>query len=261
MEKDSLSPALITDSLKTRFIGKRVLYYPQLTSTMDVARQEALRGAAEGTAVVADEQTGGRGRVKRAWLSPRGSVSLSIILYPDVAHLPYLVMLASLVVASSIEGVTGLKPSIKWPNDVLVNGKKVCGILIENEVRGKLVLYAIIGIGINVNFRPADFATMPPTATSLADELGRNVSRLDLTRRLLVEAEGLYLRLPDAESIYQAWRDRLETLGRKVQVISGGTTLEGVAESVARDGSLLLRHSDSSSTRIIAGDVSLRNYE
>jgi len=248
MEKDSLSSALITDNLKTRFIGQRVLYYPQLASTMDIARQEALQGAAEGTAVVADEQTGGRGRVKRLWLS-------------GVINLPYLIMLASLAVAGSIEAVTGLKPSIKWPNDVLVNGKKVCGILIENELRGREVSYAIIGIGINVNFRLADFAGIPPTATSLADELGENVSRLDLIRRLLVEAEGLYLSLPDAEPIYQAWRDRLETLGRKVQVKSGTTILEGVAESVARDGSLLLRHSNGSSTRIVAGDVSLRNYE
>jgi len=261
MEKDSLSSALITDNLKTRFIGQRVLYYPQLASTMDIARQEALQGAAEGTAVVADEQTGGRGRVKRLWLSPEGSVAISIILYPGVINLPYLIMLASLAVAGSIEAVTGLKPSIKWPNDVLVNGKKVCGILIENELRGREVSYAIIGIGINVNFRLADFAGIPPTATSLADELGENVSRLDLIRRLLVEAEGLYLSLPDAEPIYQAWRDRLETLGRKVQVKSGTTILEGVAESVARDGSLLLRHSNGSSTRIVAGDVSLRNYE
>jgi len=261
MEKDSLSPALITDNLKTRFIGQKVLYYPQLTSTMDIARQEALRGAAEGTAVVADEQTGGRGRVKRLWLSPQGSIAISIILYPGVINLPYLIMLASLAVASSIEAVTGLKPSIKWPNDVLVNGKKACGILIENKVKGKDVLCAIIGIGINVNFRPADFDGIPPTATSLAGESGGYVSRLDLIRRLLVETEGLYLRLPDAESIYRGWRSRLETLGRKVQVKSGKTTLEGIAESVAGDGSLLLRHSNGSSTRIVAGDVSLRNYE
>ena len=261
MEKDSLSSALITHNLETRFIGQRILYYPKLASTMDIARQEALRGAAEGTVVVADEQTGGRGRVKRVWLSPKGSISLSIILYPGVINLPYLIMLASLAVAGTIEAVTGLKPSIKWPNDVLVSGKKVCGILIENEVRGREVLYSIIGIGINVNLRLADFAGIPPTATTLADELGGSVSRLDLIRRLLVEAEGLYLSLPDAESIYQAWRNRLETLDRKVQVVSGKTVLEGVAESVARDGSLLLRHSNGSSTRIVAGDISLRVHE
>ena len=261
MEMDSLSSTLIMDNLKTRLIGRKVLYYPQLTSTMDVARQEARQGAAEGTAVVAGEQTGGRGRVKRLWLSPRGSIAVSIILRPDVVNLPYIIMLASLAVVGSVEAVTGLKPSIKWPNDILVNGKKVCGILIENEMKGKSVLYAVIGIGINVNFRSADFPGIPLTATSLADEMGRNVSRQDMVRCLLLELDGLYLSLPDTEPIYQAWQERLETLGRRVQVKSGESVLEGVAESVARDGSLLLRHPDGSSTRIIAGDVSLRAYE
>ena len=261
MEMDSLSSTLIMDNLKTRLIGRKVLYYPQLTSTMDVARQEARQGAAEGTAVVAGEQTGGRGRVKRLWLSPRGSIAVSIILRPDVVNLPYIIMLASLAVVGSVEAVTGLKPSIKWPNDILVNGKKVCGILIENEMKGKSVLYTVIGIGINVNFRSADFPGIPLTATSLADEMGRNVSRQDMVRRLLLELDRLYLSLPDTEPIYQAWQERLETLGRRVQVKSGESVLEGVAESVARDGSLLLRHPDGSSTRIIAGDVSLRAYE
>lgn len=261
MAKNSLSPALITDNLGTRFIGQEVIYYPQLTSTMDVARKEAQQGAAEGTVIIADEQTAGKGRVKRVWLSPRGSIALSIILYPDVLYLPRLIMLASLAVVHSIQAVTGLKSQIKWPNDVLINGKKVCGILIESDVQRNTVAYAIIGIGINVNFRLSDFPEILPTATSLADELGKDVPRVDLIRCLLVETERLYLALPAGEAIYQEWRDRLVTLGRSVQVKSGKTTLEGIAESVARDGSLLLRHSNGSSTKIVTGDVSLRDYE
>ena len=261
MVEDRLSSALITHNLPTHFIGQRVIYYPQLTSTMDVARQEAQQGAAEGTVVIADEQTGGKGRVKRTWLSPRGSIALSVILYPKVSYLPSLIMLTSLAVVRSIATVAGLDSQIKWPNDVLINGKKVCGILVENDVRRNKVTYSITGIGINVNFRLSDFPEIPPTATSLADELGRYVSRADMIRCLLVETEKLYSALPDGESIYQEWRDRLATLGRKVQTKSGETTLEGIAESVARDGSLLLRHSNGSSTKIVAGDVSLRNYE
>ncbi|GAJ25113.1 unnamed protein product, partial [marine sediment metagenome] len=176
-------------------------------------------------------------------------------------YLPSLIMLASLAVVRSIAAVTGLDSQIKWPNDVLIKGKKVCGILVENDVRGNKVTYTIIGIGINVNFSPSDFPEIPPTATSLADELGSSVSRADMIRCLLIEMEKLYLALPDGESIYQEWRDRLETLGRKVRVKSGETTLEGIAEAVARDGSLLLRHSNGSSTKIVAGDVSLRDYE
>ena len=255
MVESSLSPTSITDSLGTRFIGQRVIYYPSLTSTMEVARREARRGAAEGTVVVADEQRGGRGRMTRTWLSPRGSLALSIILYPDVDYLPSLIMLASLAVARSIETVTGLKSQIKWPNDVLINGKKVCGILIESDVQRNIVEYVIIGIGVNINLRLTDFPEIIPMATSLSDELGREVSRLDIIRRLLVEIEGLYLALPAGGAVYEQWRDKLVTLGQRVQVKSGKTTYEGVAESVTTEGSLLLRRHDGSLTKIVAGDV------
>ena len=258
MVGNSLSPAAITTNLETRFIGQRVIYYPSLTSTMEVAKREARQGAAEGTAIIADEQTAGRGRMKRVWLSPKGSIALSVILYPDVAYLSSLVMLASLAVAHSIEAVTGLKAQVKWPNDVLINGKKVCGILIESQMRRNIVDYAIIGIGVNVNLKLSDFPEIQPIATSLSDELGRDVSRLELIRRLLVEIERLYLSLPAGGAIYEEWRDRLVTLGRNVSVTWGRTKYEGIAESVARDGSLLLRHSDGSLTKIVAGDVTLR---
>jgi len=261
MAEDTLSPALITTNLATRFIGQKVIYHPRLTSTMAVARQAARQGAAEGTVVVADEQTAGKGRLKRLWLSPRGSLALSIILYPDMSYLPYLMMLASLAVAHSIEAITGLKAQLKWPNDVLINDKKVCGILIDSDLRGNKVAYTIIGIGINVNFRLADFSEILATATSLADELKKDVSRVAVIRHLLVETERLYLALPDGDPIYREWQGKLVTLGKKVQVKSGETFLEGIAESVARDGSLLLRHSDGSVTSVVAGDVTLRDYK
>ncbi len=259
MVGDSLSAASITSELGTRFVGQRVIYYPSLTSTMEVARREAQQGAAEGTVIIADEQTAGRGRRGRVWLSPRGSIALSIILYPSLSHLPSLIMLASLAVVHSIEAVTGLKSQIKWPNDVLVNGRKVCGILIESDVQGNAVNYAIIGIGINANLRLADFPEILPIATSLSDELGRDVSRLSIIRCLLVETERVYLALSAGGSIYEEWRDSLVTLGRRVCVKTGEAIYEGVAESVARDGSLLLRGPDGSLTRIVAGDVTLRD--
>jgi len=254
--EDILSPVSITNNLGTNFVGQRVIYYPRLTSTMDEAAREAQQGAAEGTIVVADEQTAGRGRLKRNWLSPRGSIALSVILYPSLAHLPYLIMLASLAVVHSIEAVTGLKSQIKWPNDVLINGKKVCGILIESEMQSGTVDYAIIGIGINVNLRISTFPDILSIATSLYDELGREVSRVSLIQRLLVEIEKLYVSLP-AESVYEEWRNRLVTLGKKVQVKSGKTMYEGVAESVSSDGSLLLRQMDGKLAKILAGDASL----
>ncbi len=259
MRMSGLSPASITNDLGTGFIGQRVIYYPRLASTMDTARQEARQGAAEGTVVMAGEQTEGRGRMNRSWFSPAGNIALSIILYPGISSLPYLIMLSSLAVVYSIESVTGLKPQIKWPNDILINGKKVCGILIENEVKGSRVAYAIIGIGINIALRPPEPAEVSLAATSLEDESGKNVSPVEVVRQLLVEIERLYLALPDGEPVYEAWRDRLVTLGKRVQVTSGDSRLEGTAESVDRSGGLWLRRADGSSTRIVAGDVSLRD--
>jgi BirA family biotin operon repressor/biotin-[acetyl-CoA-carboxylase] ligase len=257
MGENSLSPAAITDNLGTRFIGQRVIYYPSLPSTMDEARRQAQQGAKEGTIIVVEEQTAGRGRIKRTWLSPKGSLALSIILYPEVAYLSSLIMVASLGVAHAIEKVTGLKPEIKWPNDVLINGKKVCGILIESEVKGKRADYATLGIGINVNLKPSDFPEIMPFATSLSHELGKEVSRLEVLRCLLAEIERLYLALPSGDAVYREWRDNLVTLGKKVQVRAGETTYEGIAESVASDGSLLLRQPDGKLTKIVAGDVTL----
>jgi len=259
MAENSLSVATITKDLETRFVGQRVIYYPSLTSTNEVAKREAQHGAAEGTVILADEQTAGKGRLKRVWLSPKGSIALSIILYPSLSHLPSLIMLASLAVVHGIEAATGLKTQVKWPNDILINGRKVCGILIESDVQGNAVNYSIIGIGINVNLRLADFPEIQSIATSLSDEIGREVSRLSIIRCLLAETERLYLALRTGEAIYEEWRDSLTTLGKRVHVKIGETIYEGIAESVARDGSLLLSSADGSLTRIVAGDVTLRS--
>ncbi len=259
MVENGLSAASITDNLDTCYIGQRVIYYPSLTSTMDVARKEAQRGAVEGTVVIADEQTGGKGRKKRVWLTTRGNIALSIILYPQIPDLPYLIMVASLAVASSIEAVTGLKTQIKWPNDILINGKKVCGILIESDIRRDKVAHAVIGIGINVRLNLSEYPDLLSSATSLSDESGIGVSRVDVICYLLKEIERLYNNLPAGESIYKEWRDRLTMLGKRIQIKSGNNLLEGIAESVDNDGSLRLRHPDGSLTKIIAGDVTLRD--
>ncbi|MFH1382697.1 MAG: biotin--[acetyl-CoA-carboxylase] ligase [Chloroflexota bacterium] len=259
MDNENLSSQTITEGLGTRFIGQRVLYFPSVTSTNDVARQEAQQGAPEGTAVIADEQTAGKGRLKRTWLTPKGNVAVSIVFRPALSHLSSFIMLASLAVVHTIKSVTGVVAQIKWPNDVLINGKKVCGILIESDVRGDKVNFAVVGIGINVNLSLADFPEVRATATSLSDESGRNVSRSSVIRCLLVEIEKLYLVLSSGGPIYEEWRGNLVTLGQQVRVRSGETVYEGTAESVARDGSLLLRGSDGSLRQILVGDVTLRD--
>jgi BirA family transcriptional regulator, biotin operon repressor / biotin---[acetyl-CoA-carboxylase] ligase len=257
MAEKELSPDLIVRDLNTRFIGQRVLYYSTLDSTMNAAQREAKWGAEAGTIVITDEQTAGRGRLRRSWLSPKGGLAFSIILRPNIDYLPYMIMLSALAVSQSIQEITGLKTQIKWPNDVLVKEKKVAGILIENDIRQNILKYTIIGIGINVNLHIPDYAEIASIATSLSDETGKEVSRLEILRQVLIETERLYLLLPRNDIIQEKWKERLVTLGQKVQVNLGDRICYGVAESVARDGSLLLRQSDGSTLRISVGDVSV----
>ena len=184
----------LSHSLQTAFVGKKVIYYPQLASTMDAARREAQRGASEGTVIIAGAQTGGRGRMKRTWLSPQGNIALSIILRPDVSYLPYLVMLASLAVVRSIEAVTGLKPKIKWPNDILIGGKKVCGILTELSAEQDMVDYVLVGVGLNANVKVNQFPKMLQSqVTSIQKEFARKIDRVAFTQRFFEEFEKMYL--------------------------------------------------------------------
>ena len=248
----------MVEKLGTRFIGKRILYFPRLSSTMDAARQEAVRGAAEGTVIIAGEQTAGRGRIQRLWLSPPGNIALSVILYPAITHLPFLVMIASLAVVRSVKKVTGLESNIKWPNDVLINGKKVGGILIENEISGGKTARAVIGIGININIKESVLEGSSQPVTSLEREIRQRVSKVDLVKSLLEEMERLYRLIPDGGIIFGEWQDNLLTLGKRVTVALPEGNLEGIAESVDESGSLMLRLDDGGYTRIVAGDVTLR---
>jgi len=254
---DSLSAAAITRDLNTTVIGREVNYYPQVPSTNQVALEMARQGAAEGLVVIAGEQTGGRGRRQRVWQSPSGSISLSIVLRPEVAQLPELIMLASLAVARTVREVTGLSPQLKWPNDILVDGKKVCGILVESEIKGRLA-QAVIGIGINVNNPVPALAERTAPITSLMAEARRPLPLLELVRRLLAAADEFYGRLRSGGSVFETWRDSLTTLGHEVSVTSDEGELVGVAEAVDRDGSLWVRDGVGKRHRVIASDVSLR---
>jgi BirA family transcriptional regulator, biotin operon repressor / biotin---[acetyl-CoA-carboxylase] ligase len=256
--EEALSPDLIISELNTRFIGRKIIYYPVLESTMDAAKKEALWGAEAGTVVVTDEQVAGRGRLQRTWLSPKGALAFSIILRPNIEYLHCMIMLASLSVANAIETTTGLRCQIKWPNDVLIHDKKVCGILIETDIRKNSLQHVIIGIGINVNMRVAEYPEIASFATSLSDQTGLEVSRLQIVSRVLMNIEMLYQTMAHSDFIWQEWKERLVTLGQKVEVNMGNILYQGIAESVSRDGSLLLRQQDGKSIRIIVGDIILR---
>lgn len=247
----------IQKGLNTSCIGCRITYFDSLPSTMDQARVQVENGAPEGSVIIAGEQTGGRGRLKRKWLSPLGNIALSIILYPRPESYPYLVMIASLAVARTIESL-GIKAQIKWPNDVLIKGKKVGGILIEKRYLKNKPSVCIVGVGINVAVTPTvqEGPALPPT--SLEAEVERKVSLAGVIATVLNEFERLYLMLPYGKEIFKDWRGKLVTLGKHVVAISGPERLEGIAEDVDEDGTLVLRLGDGSLARIVAGDVSLR---
>jgi len=238
-------------------VGRKLAYYPTLHSTMDTARELARQNAPEGTTVIAGEQTAGRGRLGRDWFSPPGGLAMSVILHPDLSQVPQLIMAASLAVADTIRDTTGLDAGIKWPNDVLVGGKKVCGILIENEIRGEELSYSIIGIGLNINVNLGDRPDIAPIATSLSQELGRPVPYEDITAALLNRLEQFYRRLRSGDSLAPEWRARLVSIGQKVHVQSGNTVMEGLAEDVTASGALILRRADGSLTAVVAGDVTV----
>ena len=209
----------------------------------------------KGTAVIAGRQEAGRGRLGRSWLSPQGGLATSIILRPAFKDIRLLPAIASVAVFRSIARL-GIKAGIKWPNDVLISGKKVCGILIENMFDAGNLEYSVIGIGINVNFDTSQFPEIAGIATSLSVELGREVPVAEVALNLYTELEDLYSRVAQPDTILAEWVDHMETIGRRVTANVGGCAVEGTAEAITAEGNLILRLGDGSEREIVAGEVS-----
>ena len=254
-----LAVEAVQASLSSASIGHRIIYLPVVTSTMDIAREEAERGVEEGVVVVAEEQTAGRGRFGRRWLSvPGQNLYLSVLLYPSRESCARLGVMAPVAVRRAIHQVSGLSPTLKWPNDVRLRDRKVSGILVETAVQGAEVRHAIVGIGINVNFNAEQYAEDAPGATSLAMELGKPVSREDLLQAVLAELGLIYTYLKGWEEAWEEWQLSLETLGREIKVQWGEQVEEGVAEAVDSEGNLLLRRGDGTLVTLTAGEVTLQ---
>jgi BirA family biotin operon repressor/biotin-[acetyl-CoA-carboxylase] ligase len=252
-----LDRALVERRLRTRYLGRNLLYLGTTSSTQDVARAEAERGGPVGTAVLAEEQPAGRGRLGRAWVSPAGkNIYVTLVMRPPAPKLRVLSIVSPLAIAEALEGI-GLAPRLKWPNDVLVGGRKIAGILIETELSGAAVKYALVGIGLNVNFDVEATPEIADIATSVRRELGRDASREELLAALLNAFEARYEQALEGDVVFQAWRSRLETLGRRVRATLGERVEEGVAEDVDAEGNLLIRRDDGSLAVVEAGDVTL----
>ncbi len=236
-------------------LGHPLIYHPALGSTNSTAMALARQGAAEGMLVTTDDQTAGRGRLGRVWQSlPNEQLALSLVLHPSFPP-HYLVMASALAVAEAIEVITELRPTIKWPNDVLVARRKVCGILIETSEAN-----AGLGIGINVNGSLEASPELAERATTLADALGHPIAREPLFIELLRRLDNLYAALRAGGEkaqrlLRESWRARLVTLGQHVTIQQGDRTIAGIAEDVDESGALLVAADDGTRQTIMWGDV------
>lgn len=242
---------------------RRIVCLEETASTNSEAFRLAEAGAPEGTVVIADRQTAGKGRLGRQWVSPGGvNLYLSLVLRPDLPpfEAPQLTFLSAVAVARAIEDVAGLKPQIKWPNDVLIAGRKVAGLLNEMSAETDRVSFVILGIGVNINMEPARFPEgLRTPATSLRIEAGHSVSRGLFAARLvefLDSACKSFLSF-GFEPIREEWSRRCNAFGRNVRVESGSALIQGAFVGIDHDGAMLVRVKDGSVERVMSGDVTV----
>lgn len=261
---DRVTPAEVRLGLTTAVMGRLVEYRPSVTSTNDLAKELARAGAPEGLLAIAEEQVRGKGRLGRAWVSPPGvGVWMSVVLRPPLAphEAAPLTLCAAVAVAEAIRATTGVPAGIRWPSDIVVGERKVCGILTELEAEWDRIEFAVVGIGINVNTPPDAF---PPdlamTATSLLAVTGSPVPRAPLVRAVLTRLEAAYREIlaGHLDALFARWREYSVTLGRTVRirpVAAGQPDLIGVAEEIDPAGALVVRLPDGGRRRVLAGDV------
>ena len=253
----------LEQGLKTKTMGQTIYFYEETDTTNNRARELALEGAPEGTLVVAEKQTAGRGRRGKVWESPLGTgIWMSLVLRPQIAptEASVLTLLCGLATAEAIEAETGLSAGIKRPNDILINGKKAVGILTEMDCEMSEVHFVIPGIGINVNT-----ASFPPEiaeiATSLYLECGKTVSRRRLVHRVLERLEEHYetfLRTGSFAAMLEDYRKHCITLGKEVHVL-GREPFFAEALDITPEGELLVRRADNGKEEVVfSGEVSIR---
>lgn len=253
-----------TPHKQINLLGKELYFYREVSSTNSIAKQMARSGAREGTIVISRTQSAGRGRMQRQWYCPPGKgLLLSMILRPkiDVQFIPQLTLLTAVVVAETVKTVTGCEAGIKWPNDIYINNKKVCGILAETSFSRTNINYVIIGLGLNVNL---DTNQLPPdckeTSTSLSLELSRNISRMKLLKQFIISwDEHLQGFIKEGHPYLRSkWIANNVTIGKNVSVNKKDYSIDGLAVDVSEKGGLIVRLSDGTLQEFLAEDVSLR---
>lgn len=260
---DTLDPAKITATLETEQFGKKIIYEKSLTSTQAIAHQQAQDGAPNGTLVICEEQTEGRGRLMRPWSSQLGKgIWMSVILRPDVLpyEAPQFTLVAAVAVTCAIHDVIGVRPDIKWPNDLLINGLKCTGILTEMQADPDRVNAIIMGIGINVNHDQEDFEEeIAHIATSLKITTGKSVDRAELVSKILYYLEKFsnqYIK-EGFENIKALWEEYSCTIGSRIKATTIREIFVGKAIGITKDGILKLQLDDGTIKEIYSADIAL----
>jgi BirA family transcriptional regulator, biotin operon repressor / biotin---[acetyl-CoA-carboxylase] ligase len=254
---DKLYAFEICPRLKTRIIGKKILYYNELDSTNMTAYSLAQEKIKDGLVIIAEKQNKGKGRLSRHWSSPKGKgIYLSIILKPEMTpfQAPCITLMAAVSVVQAIREVSDAQACIKWPNDIIIKEKKVAGILTEMEAESDEIKFLVLGIGINVSARHSD---IPDTATSILLETDRHVSRKELCIALLEKLERNYKEIKEAgfSGIRLEWKDFSATIGKRVRANCMHKAIEGTAVDIDIDGALKIRLDNGFHEKIFAGDL------
>ncbi len=234
----------------------KIHYFPQVASTMDIARNLARKGCPDFTVVIAGQQKKGRGRLQRKWLSSEGGLYFTLVLRPEIPPvLSFRINFsASLTLARTLQRMFDINALVKWPNDILVDGKKITGMLSEMEAESERVSFINIGLGINVNNDPT---SREPMAASLKKILGRDVSRKALLSEFLNEFEAR-MNSGNFDNIISEWKEYTMTLGRRVKVVTTNDVSEGIATDVDENGALMLELENGSVKKVIYGDCFLK---
>ena len=244
-----------------RTMGREIVYRAETVSTNTLAMELAQQNTPEGTVVIAERQTAGRGRLGRSWISPKGNLFVSVILRPAIPthKAPLITLMGAVAVVSALRSAAGVGAGIKWPNDILIGGRKVCGLLTELSAEPDRVRHIVLGIGLNTNLRVKDLPEdVRVAATSLSEETGADVDRTALVAELLEQLDRWYNRfLTDEPAVLAAWRDESVTLGRRVRVQGAAERIDGMARDIDMEGRLVVQLDDGTLRQVAAGDVTI----
>jgi acetyl-CoA carboxylase biotin carboxylase subunit len=261
LNEDKLIPKEIKKGLKTKVLGEKIHYFEEVASTNRIAKEMAAAGASEGTMVLAETQSGGaRGRIGREWISPFGGVCFSLVLRPKCQprHATKITLAAASAVCKTIRDLYGLDAKINWPNDILIGGRKVCGILTDMAMDVNSIKYIVLGFGVNVNVERLSFPQkIQKTATSIKEELGRTVSRKDFIDALLVEFERQYQNFNDGQYgvILDEYKGLTYPLGGHIIVKDQDRLYEGESMDISEDGALVMKTKEGVVMTFVTGDV------